>query len=615
MLGLRQKLSLGFAGLLAIIIIIGAQSVVLISQLGKSIEVILRDNYRSIVACQQMKESLDSMDSGVLFVLLGYDQEGAGLIAANRSNFETALKMETTNATLPHERAKAAMLRELFAQYQTGLKNVTDANVPDDVRRNNYFTKMFPLFRRIKTTADEIQQMNQKNMDNADSHARRRAASAQREMYFLLIVGAIMAGGFIILTRRWILMPITRLIRSANEIKAGNLDLVVKIGSADEIGALSEAFNSMAESLRRMRRTREARLARIQHTIQNAFNSLPEPVAVVDPDGLVKVATKSACTAFGLKPGTRIQTLAFDWLMPLFHNALKNSGDNETNSGQPAVQCFINGEERYFCPRAVPILDQENQPTAVMFILSDVTQQRQQDDLKRGVISTVSHQLKTPLTSVRMAIHLLLEEDIGMLNEKQAEVLIAAEEEAERLHRILENLLDIGRIESGNAHLDFQSVSSHVLAFDSVEPFRSASQDRGISLNVELADDLPEVWVDPTRVTHVFANLFSNALKYTDPGGTITLSARVDQEFVHFSVFDTGKGIAERYLQTIFEQFFKIPNQEIESGAGLGLAIAKEIVEAHGGTISVKSRETEGSTFTFSLKRSDRILQEETKHD
>jgi NtrC-family two-component system sensor histidine kinase KinB len=251
----------------------------------------------------------------------------------------------------------------------------------------------------------------------------------------------------------------------------------------------------------------------------------------------------------------------------------------------------------------------------VMFILSDITQQAQQDDLKRGVISTVSHQLKTPLTSVRMAIHLLLEEDLGGLTEKQAEVLIAAEEDAERLHRILEDLLDIGRIEAGKAPMDFQPVSPHILALDAAEPFRSACQDCGVSMVVELPDDLPEVWADPTRVSHVFANLFSNALKYTDPGGAITLSAEADEEYVRFSVADTGKGIPERYLQTIFEQFFRIPGQESGSGAGLGLAIAKEIVEAHGGTIKAESREAEGSTFTFSLKRSDRIFEEETHYD
>lgn len=610
MLGLRQKLSLGFGGLLAIMLIIGGHSVILLSQLGDSIDVILRENYRSVIACQQMKEALERIDSGVLFLLLGYEQEGMKQISANESGFERALQVEVNNITLPGEGEKARQLQEFFTQYKSTIKDATDVSLPVVVRRTNYFTKLLPLFEQIKTTADDVLQMNQQNMGDANDHARRRAASARHQMYFLLIAGAVMAGGFIIFTGRWVLRPITRLIVSANEITAGNLDLVVKADSRDEIGQLSEAFNSMTESLRRVRRTREAKLAQIQHAIQQAFNSLPDAVAVVNLDGQVEVATEAAAKAFGLKPNTHIQDLSLDWIMPLFNSAITNGGPGGPGRNPTPIQCFVNGEERYFRPGAVPISGQDKQATAVMFILSDITQQRQQDDLKRGVISTVSHELKTPLTSVRMAIHLLLEEDLGVLTEKQIEVLMAAEEDAERLHRILEDLLDIGRIEAGKAHMDLQSVSPHVLALDAAEPFRSACQDCGISLIMDLRDDLPEVWADPTRVTHVFANLFSNALKYTDPGGTITLAAKADEESVLFSVSDTGKGIPERYLQTVFEQFFRIPEQEPGSGAGLGLAIAKEIVEAHGGTISAESRESEGSTFTFSLKRADRVLAE-----
>lgn len=614
MLGIRQKLSLGFGGLLAIILIIGSQSVILISELGHSIDVILRENYRSVIACQQMKEAIERMDSGVLFVLLGFRKGGLQEIVVNESSFEKALLFETSNVTLPGEAEKAKELQVLFGQYRSAIRELLENDLADDVKRDHYFKKVLPLFSRIKIAADDILHMNQHNMSEANDNARGRAASARQQMYFLLIVGAVLAIAYIVFVGRWILRPITRLITSANEIRAGNLDLVVRTDSRDEIGQLSDAFNSMTESLRRVRRTREAKLALIQDTIQQAFNSLPDPVAVVDLNGRVEAATEAAASLFGMRPDAHIQSLSFDWLMPLFRSALENRRPGPANIGKDAIQRFVNGEERFFLPKAVPILDRERQPTAVMVILPDITQQRQQEDLKRGVLSTVSHQLRSPLTSVRMAIHLLLQGDIGHVNEKQTEVLIAAEEDAARLHGILENLLDMGRMESGKVRMAFRPLSAHVLAMDSIEPFRSACQGRGISLVVELPDGLPQVWADPTRVPHIFANLISNALKYTDPGGAITISADEDEEFVRFSVADTGTGIPERYLDAVFEQFFRIPDQESESGAGLGLAIAKEIVMAHGGTISVTSRETEGSTFVFSLKRADRAAQEEGYH-
>ncbi len=222
----------------------------------------------------------------------------------------------------------------------------------------------------------------------------------------------------------------------------------------------------------------------------------------------------------------------------------------------------------------------------------------------------MSHELKTPLTSVRMAIHLLLDEDIGTLSEKQVEVLIAAEEDAERLHRILENLLDIDRIESGKARLDFQSISSHVLAFEAVEPFRSSCQDHGVNLNVEIPDDLPEVWADPIRVTHVFANC-SPMLSNTRSGRQHQAFRRGRRGLCSLFRLRYGQGIPERYLERVFERFFRISDRETESGAGLGLAIAKEIVRHTAANIHVESRETEGSTFTFSLKRADRIFEED----
>jgi NtrC-family two-component system sensor histidine kinase KinB len=318
------------------------------------------------------------------------------------------------------------------------------------------------------------------------------------------------------------------------------------------------------------------------------------------------VATEAAGNIFGLRPNTLILDLPFGWMADLHKDALTDGRAVQ----QRVVQQFVRGEERFYRPEAVPILDNDRQLTGIILVLHDVTQLRQQDEIKRGVISTVSHQLKTPLTSIRMAIHLLLEEKVGALTEKQAELLLAAKEDSDRLHNILNNLLDISRIESGRAQIEFQGVSPHLMVSEAVESFRGAAQDQGVSLNVDLPGDLPEVRADMTRIHYVFDNLLSNALKYTPPGGKITLSAKADEERVQFSVSDTGRGIPSKYLPRIFEQFFRAPDQGKETGAGLGLAIVKEIVEAHGGTVDVESTEGKGTTFTFTLKRADRFLKE-----
>ena len=612
MLGLRQKISLGFGALLVIIIIIGTQSIIHLSRLGVSIDVILRENYRSVIACQQMKEALERIDSGILFVLLGHAQEGDELVRNNQAAFETSLQVELNSITLPTEGEKAARLQDLFRQYETLLNGVLDPAQPGDLRKQAYFMNLLPLFGQIKNQAEEILQMNQRNMSDANDHARRSAASARRQMYVLLSVGTALAVAFIFFTGKWILRPIHRLIGSADEIRRGNLDLVVAADSRDEIGHLSEAFNAMAASLREFRRTDQAKFMRIQKATQQAFDSLPDAIAVIDSEGKVEVATESARTVFGLKPGVAVADLPFGWMADLWRDA-RQEGRPASLEGQRSIQQFIKGQERYYRPEAVPILDSERLTTGVILVLKDVTQLRQQDEIKRGVVRTVSHQLNTPLTSVRMAIHLLLGEKVGTLNEKQAELLLSAREDSDRLHDILDSLLDLSRFESGKAQMEFRALPPRSIVMDAVESFSRMAQDRGVALHADVPGDLPDVWVDTTRIGHVFSNLLSNALRHTSAGGKIALAAEANDAWVRFRVSDTGAGIPEAFLASVFEPFFRVPGRQNETGAGLGLAIVKEIVEAHGGTVGVESSEGKGSTFTFTLRRADTFPKEKAE--
>jgi NtrC-family two-component system sensor histidine kinase KinB len=610
MLGLRQKISLGFGGLLIIILVIGVQSILNLSKLGESIDVILKENYRSVIACQQMKEALERIDSGLLFTLLGDGRQGEELILKNEGVFEKALQVELNTITLPGEGEKAALLKDLYGRYVAALDKVKDPAEPAAIRREAYFSNLLPLFGQIKATADDILQMNQQNMNDANNRARENASSAQRQMYLLLGLGTLVGVMLILFAQRWILRPVRRLIRSADEIRRGNLDLVVSVDSHDEIGHLAESFNAMTVSLREFRRTDQAKLLRIQRATQQAFDRLEDAIAVVDLDGKVEVSTESAKTIFGLRSGASIGGGPFG-LAELFREALREGRPLPPKSQQKVIQQFIGGEERFFRPEAVPILNAEQQPTGAILALQDVTQLRQQDEMKTDVIRTVSHQLKTPLTSIRMAIHLLLEEKIGTLTEKQAELLVTAREDSDRLHAILNNLLDISRMASGKARLEFQDISPQMLVMDALEPYRRTAQDQGVTLALDVRGSLAGVWVDRSRAAYIFGNLLTNSLQHTPPGGKMTVSAREEEDFVRFIVADTGTGIPSQYLTRIFEPFFRVPGRKNETGAGLGLAIVKEIVEAHGGTVGVESQEGKGSSFSFTLRRADRFPKEE----
>ncbi|MGA2534354.1 MAG: HAMP domain-containing sensor histidine kinase, partial [Candidatus Aminicenantales bacterium] len=175
------------------------------------------------------------------------------------------------------------------------------------------------------------------------------------------------------------------------------------------------------------------------------------------------------------------------------------------------------------------------------------------------------------------------------------------------------NLLDISRMESGKASLEFQDISPQMLVMDALEPYRRTAQDQGVTLVLDVRGSPAGVWVDRSRAGYIFGNLLTNALQHTPPGGKITVSAREEEDFVRFTVTDTGTGIPSQHLPRIFEPFFRVPGRKNETGAGLGLAIVREIVEAHGGTIGVESEEGKGSTFSFTLRRVDRHPKEEAR--
>ncbi|MCU0235961.1 MAG: HAMP domain-containing protein, partial [Acidobacteria bacterium] len=565
---MRQKIFVVFAMLLLIAALISWQSIRRFNQLGRSIDVILRENYRSVIACQQMMDALERMDSGLLFILSGFMKEGIAQIEANQERFKEALRTELGNITLPEEAARAAELKTQFDLYNRHLEEFMRSG-PQSLR-HLYFNDLFPRFKTIKDQAAAILQMNQESMNAANDRARRKAADARRDMIVFLVFSFFIALLFMLFSNHWILRPIRRLIDSTQEIRKGNLNLVIQVDTRDEIGQLSEAFDAMVSSLRLFRRSDQAKLLRIQRSTQEAFKNLPAAIAIADAEGMIEIATATARRNFGLIPSTSIRQAPHPWLTEIQRSLMKNPSAAAGEMKHEIIQQFIDNQERFYQPRVIPIFDDEKEFTGSIIILEDVTLLMQNDEIKKDLFSTISHQLKTPLTSMRMALHLLLEESVGSVNEKQADLLVSARDESERLNAIIEDLLDIRKLESGKATLNLDRISPYTLVEGACAPFFRQAQDKGIRLEVDLPADLPDIRADRSRILYVFANLLSNSIKYSPVGSEVRLTAKLEGGKVLFSVSDTGRGIPQRYQQRIFDKFFRVPGANNECGVGLG---------------------------------------------
>ena len=256
---------------------------------------------------------------------------------------------------------------------------------------------------------------------------------------------------------------------------------------------------------------------------------------------------------------------------------------------------------RNLLPRATPLYSEEGGVAGATIVLQDVTRLMRFDELKSDLVATVGHELRAPLASLRMAIHVLAEEAVGPLGEKQADLVHTARADCERLQGIVDDLMDLSRIEAGRIPLSIQRVDAGGLLAGSAAALRTAADASGLELSVSPPDPPVDVEADPDRAGIVLGNLLSNAIRHTPRGGRIELGARALGDAVRFEVRDTGAGIAPEHLGRVFDKFFQVPGGPAE-GVGLGLFVSREIVLAHGGDMGVESEPERGSTFWFTLR-------------
>ena len=593
---MKQRIFIGLAPLFVLLIVTGVYAVLLFAKLGNSVDVILRENFRSVVAAQQMKESAERMDSALFFSLVGEEERGRKLYEQNEPAFRESLAAELRNITLPGEKELAEKVKQLYSRYVSQAEAFWQTKAPEE-RRQLYFVEMLPAFTKIKDAAQEIIRINQNNMIEADRKARALSQQSTRYMIFAMLVGLAAATYFAYRLQRSILAPIQAVTAVAKELGDGKLDQIVPIESHDELGQLADAFNKLASKQRAYRQVTTDQILQARQMTEITLSAFPDPIIALSADGEINFTNPAAAKLFskldiqGTLPGAMQSDV---------ERVLKGSQDYLPTSFENAVYLRVDDKETFFLPRIIGMRDESGHLFGAAIILQDVTRFRLLDEVKTKLVSTVSHELKTPLTSVRMGLHLLLEERIGSLNSKQTELLLAAREDSERLLRMINDLLDLTKLESGETGLPPTVMSPRALVESSTKDLRDFVEARGSRLVVTIAPELPNVAADAHQIDHVFTNFVSNAIRYTKPGEEILLQVKQHDGSVRFSVIDQGPGIAPEHQARIFDRFFRIPGSD-SSGAGLGLAIAKEIVASHGGNVGVNSTPGTGSEFYFDL--------------
>ncbi|HEX6043274.1 MAG TPA: ATP-binding protein [Pyrinomonadaceae bacterium] len=605
-MGLRAKLLTGYAIFIAALVLLGAWSAWRLHDMGKVSRRIISENYDSVVAAQEMKESLERQDSTALFLLIGAREKALTQLREHRRRFDVNFDKAANNITETGEPEAIQSIRQArdvyYQRFDAFVANATNAGDDASVR-NDYFTQLEPQFNKLRAACEHLLQLNQRAMA---VKAEAAAGVAQLWFYRTLLIAGVLIGagiGLAFLLARQIVEPLRQLTESTARIAGGDLNASVAVSSRDEVGLLAAEYNRMAERIRELRSSDMGKLLVAQQTTEAAIDSLYDPVIVTDSGGRVTKLNPAAEEIFGSEAenaGKHVGEVARDERIAVAVAEALDSQQPVAMEGMSSVlPLAVDGLERSFRLRTTPMRDHGKQLLGAVTLLEDVTHLRELDRLKSEFIATASHELRTPLTSVQMGVYLLLERAAGDLTEKQVEVLSACRDDCERLDKLMRDLLDLSRIEAGENKPVLAPARTTELIGAATRELRPQVEAKGLDFKVDAPVELPNVLVDRSQVERVLANLVVNAIRYTKQG-EIKVSALPRGNFVAVSVSDTGSGIPQEYLPHVFDKFVQVPGAPT-GGAGLGLAISRLIVEAHGGQISAQSEPEKGSTFTFTL--------------
>jgi two-component system, NtrC family, sensor histidine kinase KinB len=597
---LRRRILLTVAPLVLLIVAIGISGIGLLTNLGQRSEEILRENYVSLRAMADLNRHLADAERAIS---IGSKPDFDEAVSRARES----VRIELENITIDGEGPAADELNAGVERVATLGSRLFAMNV-DVENRETIRKQLQALFLEAHASIVRIREMNERAMYAADAASQATARRSARLLAMAVGVSFVIAAMAVWWLQRTILEPIRAVTDAASAIGGGELQQMVPVHTNDEIGRLATSFNAMAARLRAYRQLDRDQLTRARQAAQATIDSFPDPVVVYDPAGRVEFANPAATRILGIHgnhPGGPMHP-ALDRML---ETARRERRPVLTETFDDVVTFQYDGDDRAYQPQIRPIFDNVGETLGHAVVLNDVTRYRLLDRLKSDWVATVSHELKTPLTSVQLAVHVLLEEVVGPLTAKQIELLLEARDNADRLFRLIQQLLALAKVEDPQEIFDKVPVDVAGLLQAARTQIESRADDRQIRLALEVEPELPRVRVDPTRMAQVLNNLLDNAIAYTEPGGTVIVRAALQNGHVILTVADTGIGIPSEDLPHVFERFFRssarASGREDVPGTGLGLAIVREIVEAHDGSIRCESAVGQGTTMTISLPVSE----------
>ena len=560
-LSIKSKIAAGIGVLFALLLTVSILAIVFINLLSSKTEKLLTANYNTIRYCSEMSDALDELN----------------ISPAALSKFEVNLKAQENNVTEPGEDVATKQLRTYYEEIKNGEKN------PE-------------LLHNINKEIYEIYLLNQRALEQKNANALKTAASAKLWLTILTTILVLISFTLVVNFPGYIANPIRLLTEGIKEIAQKNYEKRIYIDNKDEFGEMANAFNLMANKLYEYEHSNLSRIMFEKKRVETIINQMEDAVVGLDAGNKVLFINHKAEELFNLKESGIIGKSASD--VALYNDLLRTVLQKDAK--QRPLKIIVDKKESYFAVDYRTVFS-EGVNIGEVLSLRDITSFKELDISKTNLLATISHELKTPISSIKMSTRLINDDRIGGLNAEQKELINNIDEDAERLLRITGELLNMTQIETGNIQLKLQKVDPNNIITNAVAAVQVQADQKKIKIEVDSPSGLPPVLADEDKTSWVLINFLTNAIKYTGDDTSVKIKVNLEKDHVRFSVTDLGIGIEEKYLSRIFDRYFKVPGGLEKSSTGLGLAISKEFIDAQGGKIEVSSEYGKGSTFSFSL--------------
>ena len=628
----KSKVALIYVSLVAVIILLGAISLWNMVRIGNTIDGLIVTNYNSIVRLNSMKETLREQSDAIYAHIYGSESDSSEQVARLDIRFMANYNDEYQTIIIPEEkqyidnigayyRAFLGICETLLSIDPADTSYPVDASYPADtsypadasypagasypaVPKQAALMYETDLIAAREKVEEEITRLYISN-ETALFARKEAAASSARSSILLLgiIFPAAALGGYCLATlyTKRFFAPLYEITQSVKHIMEGHLRSESRLRTEDEFGMLSSEFNDMISRLREFEDSAIGSIMNERGKSDSLVRSINEPLLVLDKDLNIVEMNNAFQELFNTTPGSKGMPLE----EAVFHEELLRYIERPRDAVQSGETIAISTSEDdlFYHVMTTPMLGKDDDSTGTIVTFHNITEMKLLEKARGDFIATISHEFKTPLTGIAIGADLLSDSKIGPLNDDQREIVETIKEDSDRLGVLVGEVLELSRIESSKAVYDFTNCDIGQIIAISIKQFLVHAERNGITLESHCPADIPPVRADFSKITWVLNNLLSNAMKYTGSGDSVSIVATESNDGVVVSVKDTGMGIPAEYVDNIFEKFIPIKEYDIEvRGSGVGLAVSKEIVTAHGGRIWCESLLTKGSNFSFTLQ-------------